>query len=71
LTDAAITLVEMALSELNQELTSLINQEGGRAVGLGGRYLVPAGEPFGVIVKVELAVTSPSELLAASKPSTE
>ena len=27
----------MALSELNQELTSLINREGGRAVGLDGQ----------------------------------
>ena len=38
ITDArTLTLVEMALSELNQELTSLINREGGRAVGLDGQ----------------------------------
>jgi len=37
-TDAAtVNLVEMALDELNQELTGLINQEGGRAVGLAGQ----------------------------------
>jgi acetylglutamate kinase len=35
--DRTLTLVEMALSELNQELTSLINREGGRAVGLDGQ----------------------------------
>jgi acetylglutamate kinase len=32
-----MTLVEMALSELNQDLVSLINREGGRAVGLDGQ----------------------------------
>jgi acetylglutamate kinase len=38
ITDArTLTFVEMALSELNQELTSLINREGGRAVGLDGQ----------------------------------
>ena len=38
ITDAkTLTLVEMALSELNQELTSLINREGGRAVSLDGQ----------------------------------
>ena len=38
ITDAAtLNVVEMALSELNQELTSLINREGGRAVGLDGQ----------------------------------
>ena len=37
ITDArTLTVVEMALSELNQELTSLINQHGGRAVGVDG-----------------------------------
>ena len=35
--ERTLTLVEMALSELNQELTSLINREGGRAVGLDGQ----------------------------------
>jgi len=35
--ERTMTLVEMALSELNQELTSLINREGGRAVGLDGQ----------------------------------
>jgi len=38
ITDArTLTVVEMALSELNQELTSLINQAGGRAVGVDGQ----------------------------------
>ncbi len=38
ITDAStLNIVEMALSELNQELTSLINQHGGRAVGLDGQ----------------------------------
>jgi acetylglutamate kinase len=38
ITDArTLTVVEMALSELNQELTSLINQHGGRAVGVDGQ----------------------------------
>lgn len=38
ITDArTLTVVEMALSELNQELTSLINQSGGRAVGVDGQ----------------------------------
>ena len=37
-TDAAtLNLVEMALDELNQELTGLVNQQGGRAVGLAGQ----------------------------------
>ena len=35
--ERTLTLVEMALSEHNQELTSLINREGGRAVGLDGQ----------------------------------
>lgn len=38
ITDAAtLNVVEMALSELNQELTSLLNREGGRAVGVDGQ----------------------------------
>ena len=38
ITDArTLTVVEMALSELNQELTSLINRHGGRAVGVDGQ----------------------------------
>jgi acetylglutamate kinase len=37
-TDAAtLNIVEMALDELNQALTGLINQHGGRAVGLAGQ----------------------------------
>lgn len=37
-TDArTLTVVEMALDELNQELTGLINQHGGRAVGINGQ----------------------------------
>ncbi len=52
--ERTLTIVEMALSELNQELTSLINQHGGRAVGLDGqdgRFIrarpmaVPADDP--------------------------
>lgn len=35
--ERTLNVVEMALSELNQELTSLINREGGRAVGLDGQ----------------------------------
>ncbi len=35
--EATLTIVEMALGKLNQELTSLINQHGGRAVGLDGQ----------------------------------
>jgi acetylglutamate kinase len=35
--ERTLTIVEMALSELNQELTSLINQNGGRAVGIDGQ----------------------------------
>ena len=35
--ERTLTVVEMALSELNQELTSLINRHGGRAVGLDGQ----------------------------------
>jgi acetylglutamate kinase len=37
-TDAqTLNLVEMVLDELNQELTGLINQHGGRAVGINGQ----------------------------------
>ena len=32
-----LTVIEMALGELNQELTALINRHGGRAVGLNGQ----------------------------------
>jgi acetylglutamate kinase len=35
--ERTLNVVEMALSELNQELTSLINQHGGRAVGVDGQ----------------------------------
>jgi len=35
--ERTLTIVEMALSKVNQELTSLINQQGGRAVGLDGQ----------------------------------
>lgn len=35
--ERTLTVVEMALSELNQELTSLINRQGGRAVGVDGQ----------------------------------
>src|SRR4030095_15851735 len=35
--ERTLTVVEMALGELNQELTGLINRHGGRAVGLDGQ----------------------------------
>lgn len=35
--ERTLTIVEMALDELNQELTGLINTHGGRAVGLNGQ----------------------------------
>jgi acetylglutamate kinase len=35
--DRTLTLIEMALDELNQELAGLINRHGGRAVGLNGQ----------------------------------
>lgn len=35
--ERTLTIVEMALGELNQELTGLINRHGGRAVGLDGQ----------------------------------
>jgi acetylglutamate kinase len=35
--ERTLTIVEMALGELNQELVALINRHGGRAVGLNGQ----------------------------------
>jgi len=35
--ERTLTVIEMALGELNQELTGLINRHGGRAVGLDGQ----------------------------------
>ena len=35
--EKTLTVVEMALDELNQELAGLINQHGGRAVGINGQ----------------------------------
>ena len=35
--ERTLTIVEMALGELNQELAGLINRHGGRAVGLNGQ----------------------------------
>ena len=35
--ERTLTIVEMALGELNQEITGLINRHGGRAVGLDGQ----------------------------------
>jgi len=71
-----LTIVTMALSELNQELTSLVNQHGGRAVGLDGqdgRFIrarpmeVPAGSPdapdLGFVGDVESIDTALIELL--------
>jgi len=74
--ERTLTLVEMALSELNQELTSLINREGGRAVGLDGqdgRFIhacpmtAPADDPdapdLGFLGDVESIDTTLIELL--------
>src|SRR5262249_59092159 len=35
--DKVMNVVEMVLGELNQEIVGLINQQGGRAVGLNGQ----------------------------------
>jgi acetylglutamate kinase len=48
--ERTLNVVEMALSEMNQELTSLINREGGRAVGVDGQdgrfiHAVPVAAP--------------------------
>ena len=74
--ERTLTVVEMALSELNQELTSLINQEGGRAVGIDGqdgRFIrarpmaLPADDPdapdLGYLGDVESIDTSLIDLL--------
>ena len=53
--ERTLNVVEMALDELNQELTGLVNQHGGRAVGVTGqdgrfiraRRLAPAAGPGG------------------------
>ena len=51
--EGTLTIIEMALGELNQELVGLINRHGGRAVGLNGqdgrfiharRMAFPAGD---------------------------
>ena len=57
--EKTLTLVEMALGELNQELTSLINQHGGRAVGLDGQdgrfiHARPIADPPGESDGVDL-----------------
>lgn len=74
--ERTLTLVEMALSEMNQDLTSLINREGGRAVGLDGqdgRFIravpmaAPAGDPgapdLGFVGDVESVDTALIDLL--------
>jgi acetylglutamate kinase len=74
--ERTLTVVEMALSELNQDLTSLINREGGRAVGLDGqdgRFIrarpigTPADDPaapdLGFVGDVESIDTALIELL--------
>lgn len=52
--ERTLTIVEMALDELNQELTGLINTHGGRGVGLNGQdgrfiharpMLLPSADP--------------------------
>jgi len=77
ITDArTLTVVEMALSELNQDLTSLINREGGRAVGLDGQdgrfiracpILLPSDDPdppdLGFLGDVESIDTALIDLL--------
>ncbi|MEO8507944.1 MAG: acetylglutamate kinase [Betaproteobacteria bacterium] len=74
--ERALNVVELALSELNQEMTSLINRHGGRAVGLDGqdgRFIharpmaSPADDPdapdLGFVGDVEGIDTSLIELL--------
>jgi acetylglutamate kinase len=74
--ERTLNIVEMALSELNQELTSLINQHGGRAVGVDGqdgRFIRarpmprPADDPdapdLGFLGEVESIDTALIELL--------
>jgi acetylglutamate kinase len=74
--ERTLKLVEMALSELNQDLTSLINREGGRAVGLDGqdarfihaRPIAPAADDpdppdLGFVGDVESIDTALIELL--------
>jgi acetylglutamate kinase len=74
--ERTLTVVEMALGELNQELTSLINRHGGRAVGLNGqdgRFIharpmaTPADDPdapdLGFVGDVESIDTALIELL--------
>ncbi|HTS21186.1 MAG TPA: acetylglutamate kinase [Casimicrobiaceae bacterium] len=55
--ESTLTVVEMALGELNQELVGLINRHGGRAVGLNGqdgrfiharRMTLPPGQDDGI-----------------------
>ena len=71
-----LTVITMALSELNQELTQLINKHGGRAVGLDGQdgrfirarpMVVPADSPdapdLGFVGDVESIDTALIELL--------
>jgi len=76
-TDArTLTIIEMALSELNQELVGLVNKHGGRAVGLDGqdgqfiharRVVLQADEPdapdLGFVGDVESIDTALIELL--------
>jgi acetylglutamate kinase len=74
--ERTLNVVEMALGELNQELTSLINRHGGRAVGLNGqdgRFIharpmaAPADDPdapdLGFVGDVESIDTALIELL--------
>jgi len=74
--ERTLTVIEMALGELNQELTSLINRHGGRAVGLNGqdgRFIharpmaPPADDPdapdLGFVGDVESIDTTLIELL--------
>lgn len=74
--EQTLTIVEMALGKANQELTSLINLQGGRAVGIDGqdgRFIharpmaIPADEPdapnLGFVGDVESVDVALIELL--------
>jgi acetylglutamate kinase len=76
--EPTLTIVEMALSKINQKLTSLINQHGGRAIGLDGQdgrfirarpIVIPADSPdapdLGFVGDVESIDTALIELLVS------
>jgi acetylglutamate kinase len=74
--ERTLTVIEMGLAELNQDLTSLINRAGGRAIGLDGqdgRFIEaeplerppddPAAPDLGFVGRVRSIDTSLVELL--------